>query len=133
MITAVIDTHAIIWWLYNDPRLSDPARQFLRAAGEAGHKIAISSITLIEIVYLIEKQRISIETLSLIARMVQASNGIFEEAPVNLEIARSLNVVEIARVPDMPDRIIAATAIHLNVPVISKDGKIQLSGLATIW
>jgi len=41
--------------------------------------------------------------------------------------------VELAKVPDMPDRIIAATALHLNVPVISKDAKIQSSGLTTIW
>ena len=33
----------------------------------------------------------------------------------------------------MPDRIIAATALHLGVPVISRDGKIRASTVATIW
>ncbi len=41
--------------------------------------------------------------------------------------------VDVTRVPDMPDRIIAATALHLSVPLVSKDSKIRLSGLATLW
>ncbi len=37
------------------------------------------------------------------------------------------------QVPDMPDRIIAATAAHLGVPLISRDGKIRASSVTTIW
>jgi PIN domain nuclease of toxin-antitoxin system len=33
----------------------------------------------------------------------------------------------------MPDRIIAATALSLGVPVISRDGKIRTSAVETIW
>ena len=33
----------------------------------------------------------------------------------------------------MPDRIIAATALHLGLPLISRDRKIQLSSVNTIW
>jgi predicted nucleic acid-binding protein len=33
----------------------------------------------------------------------------------------------------MPDRIIAATALHLGLPLISRDRKIQLSSVPTIW
>lgn len=42
---------------------------------------------------------------------------------------------EIARtdVPDLPDRIIAATAVRLGVPVISRDAKIKGANLATVW
>ena len=133
MISAVIDTHAMIWWLHRDPRLSTPARELINTSAAAGNKIAVSSITLIEVVYLIEKQRISVELFSMMARIMSTSTSVFEEAAVNLEVARSLNHVDVARVPDMPDRIIAATAVALNMPVISKDHKIQLSGLATIW
>jgi PIN domain nuclease of toxin-antitoxin system len=38
-----------------------------------------------------------------------------------------------ATVPDMPDRIIAATALYLDLLLISRDGKIRLSSVATIW
>jgi predicted nucleic acid-binding protein len=33
----------------------------------------------------------------------------------------------------MPDQIIAATAMHLGVPLISRDRRIKASSLATIW
>jgi PIN domain nuclease of toxin-antitoxin system len=133
VIVAVGDTHTIIWWLFDSSKLSVRALQFMRSATASSDKIAISSITLIEVVYLIEKGRIPLETLTAMAQIIRTPNGPFEEVPVSLHVARTLNEVDVAKVSDMPDRIIAATAVHLNVPVISKDGKIQLSGLATIW
>ncbi len=36
-------------------------------------------------------------------------------------------------IPDMPDRIVAATAIHLAVPILSRDGRIHTSRIQTIW
>lgn len=33
----------------------------------------------------------------------------------------------------MPDRIIAATAIHFGVPVLSRDSRIRASNVRTIW
>jgi predicted nucleic acid-binding protein len=38
-----------------------------------------------------------------------------------------------ADVPDMPDRLIAATATSLGVPLISRDGRIRASAVHTIW
>jgi PIN domain nuclease of toxin-antitoxin system len=34
---------------------------------------------------------------------------------------------------DMPDRIVAATAIHLGVPVLSRDSRIRGSMVQTVW
>ncbi len=44
-----------------------------------------------------------------------------------------LRQVDRSQIPDLPDRIIAATALYLNVPVISRDRRIQLSSIDTIW
>jgi predicted nucleic acid-binding protein len=33
----------------------------------------------------------------------------------------------------MPDRIIAVTALHLGVPLVSRDRKIQAASIQTIW
>ncbi|MEG4248868.1 hypothetical protein [Microcoleus sp. Pol10D4] len=38
-----------------------------------------------------------------------------------------------AQIPDLPDRIIPASALYLNVPVISRDHRIQLSSIDTTW
>ncbi|PJB74400.1 MAG: PIN domain nuclease, partial [Armatimonadetes bacterium CG_4_9_14_3_um_filter_58_7] len=35
--------------------------------------------------------------------------------------------------PDMPDRIIAATALHLGLSLVTRDSKIQGCGIPTIW
>lgn len=37
------------------------------------------------------------------------------------------------QIPDMPDRIVAATALHFGVPVISRDGRIRASSIQTLW
>ena len=49
-------------------------------------------------------------------------------------IAEKLNLIDRATVPDMPDRIIAATALHLAIPLVTRDNKIQnLTIIQTIW
>ena len=105
----------------------------MEAAYRRGDKIVLSSITMIEMVYLIEKGRIQSEAFSIVARALDEPDGLFTEIPVNLAVARALSKVSSVEVPDMPDRIVAATAVELNVPVISRDVKIQLSSIATIW
>ncbi|MCB9455362.1 MAG: type II toxin-antitoxin system VapC family toxin [Anaerolineaceae bacterium] len=133
MITAVIDTHALIWYLYDDARLSNTARQFMEITADSQDQIALSSITLIEMVYLIEKGRVASESLSIMAGELDDPSGLFIEVPVDLQIARTLTRIDGHQIPDMPDRIIAATAIQRNVPVISRDGKIRISNVQTIW
>jgi PIN domain nuclease of toxin-antitoxin system len=56
--SAQADTHTVIWYLYDDPRLSPTARAEIEEAAYAGDQIGFSSITLAEIVYLGEKGRI---------------------------------------------------------------------------
>jgi PIN domain nuclease of toxin-antitoxin system len=133
MIVAVADTHAAIWYLYNDVRLSKTADEFIQKAAHEGDQIGLSSITFIEMVYLIEKGRIPVEGMSRLARALDEVQSMFAEIPVDLSIARALSRIDVAKVPDMPDRIIAATGMLLGVPIISRDAKIQLSGLPAIW
>jgi PIN domain nuclease of toxin-antitoxin system len=133
MIVGVLDTHTILWFLSGDPRLSATARNFIVNASAAGNDLAISSITLVEMVYLIEKGKIPAGRFTQIVRMTRQPGQGLVEIAVDAEIARSLSKIDIAKVPDMPDRTIAATALYLQVPIVSKDGKIQLSGLTTIW
>jgi PIN domain nuclease of toxin-antitoxin system len=133
MVVCVADTHTVIWYLYASPRLSMPARGVLDRAAETGDQIGISSITLIEMIYLIEKGRIAVESFSRLATVLLEPGGLFIEVPPDLSVSRTLLRIDVDVIPDMPDRIIAATAFYLNVPLVSKDSKIRLSGLTTIW
>jgi len=64
MIRAVADTYVGVWYLYDDPRLSQESRSWIETAAASGDQIGLSSITLAEIVYLVEKERIDKRTLS---------------------------------------------------------------------
>ena len=55
MIAGAADTHTALWYLFGDQRLSHPAREFMDQAGLKGQKIVVSVISLVEILYLIEK------------------------------------------------------------------------------
>jgi PIN domain nuclease of toxin-antitoxin system len=58
MIAGVADTHAALWYLLKNPRLSATARQFMDDAAASGLDIVLSPISLAEIVYLVEKNRL---------------------------------------------------------------------------
>jgi PIN domain nuclease of toxin-antitoxin system len=49
MVAGVADTHAALWYLFDDTRLSASAADFINQAAIPRHKIAVSSITLAEV------------------------------------------------------------------------------------
>jgi PIN domain nuclease of toxin-antitoxin system len=133
MLSAIADTHAIIWYLDNDARLSARAAATFAQAATSGDTIGIASITFVEMVYLSEKGRISAASLQKLYDALLLPQPLFVEMVLDRAIARALATVARDAIPDMPDRIIAATAVHHSVPLISHDGKIQTSAVATIW
>jgi PIN domain nuclease of toxin-antitoxin system len=133
MIAAVADTHTVIWYLAADTRLSHAARRTIDTAARNGNRIAISAITLVEMVYLIERGRIPAQRFTELIDELSDIGSVFVETPLDVLTARTLTRIDAAQVPDMPDRIIAATAVQLNVPLISRDARIQASSVRTIW
>jgi PIN domain nuclease of toxin-antitoxin system len=133
MISAVADTHTAIWYLFGDPRLSRAAFEFIDQSVKERKKIAISAITLAEVVYLGEKGRVPAGTLVAMVTALRRPDGALQEVPVDAAIVEQMENVSRLEVPDMPDRIVAATALRFGVPIISRDRKIQASKLNTIW
>jgi PIN domain nuclease of toxin-antitoxin system len=132
-IRAVADTHAVIWYVFDDPRLSSTARSEMDTAAASGEQIAVSSISLLEMVYLVDKGRIATAVFDGVLQALDDPNPLLLEVFCNRSIAQAMRLVDRAHVPDLPDRIIAATAVHLGVPLISRDGKIRSSSVTTIW
>ena len=58
---------------------------------------------------------------------------IFTEAVFTAAIVQAMRQVSRSEVPDMPDRMVAATAVYFNVPVISRDRRIRAASLKTVW
>lgn len=133
MLRGIADTHAIIWYVFGDNRLSPTAKAFIDSVAYDSHQIVLSAITFAEIVYLAEKGRIPADTLARLLALLDAPASVLVEIPFNRRIAEALPRVDRLKVPDLPDRIITATAVELDLPLISRDGKIQVSGVATIW
>lgn len=132
MICAVADTHGLIWYVWSDPRMSMAGRAIFDGAAASGDQVAVSSISLIEMIYLIEKRRIDPSTLPRVINLLSLGR-LLTEVVVDRDVASALSTIPRDQIPDLPDRIIAATAVHLGVPLISRDGKIRASSVRTIW
>jgi PIN domain nuclease of toxin-antitoxin system len=129
----IADTHAVIWYLLDSPRLSASAQAQFETCRTEGIRVGVSSISIVEIVYLVDKGRIPAETIPLLEEGLEQQPALLEIVPLTQSIALSVRQVPHAQVPDLPDRVIAATALHLDVPLISRDRKIKLPDLKTIW
>lgn len=133
MLRAVADTHAVIWYIFDDKRLSDTARSTIEAAAEAGDQVAFSSMTLAEIIYLIERGRVHSSTLERLTKAIDRDNAVLVDVAFDRSVAKKMQTIDPLIVPELPDRVIVATAVHLNLPLISRDHQIAASGITTIW
>lgn len=133
MIAGVADTHTALWYMLKNPRLSSAARTFIDRAAEAGFDIVLSPISLAEILYLTEKNRLPISAYKELRAAIADPSYVIGEAPFHAELVDAMRHVPRADIPDMPDRIVAATGVFLGVPVISRDCRIRSSAIQTIW
>ena len=133
MTDYVAGTHALIWYLENSPRLGSQARAAFDACDRGEIRIYVPTICLVEIVYLMEKGRVSPVMKSMLDEELKSAESGLVLVDLNEDVAdQTVNVLR-DDIPDLPDRVIAATALALNLPLISRDRKIVLSGLETIW
>lgn len=133
-MNCVADTQAAIWYLFASPRLSKPAKNMMDLVDSSGGVVFVPAISIVEIVYLIEKGRLVKDILSRLIDYLGSSDNSFQTQDLSAGIAKTLANIPRATVPDMPDRIIAATALHLDLPLITSDKNIRsLTNVRTIW
>ena len=132
-MSAVLDTHAVVWYLLDSDRLPQKAYSLIDGALAGGAPAYISSISLIEIVYLTERGRIAPGAFEKIGNELQQETPAFRIVSVDFGIAKALREIPRIAVPDMPDRIIAGTALYLKLPLITRDRRLTALGIRTIW
>ena len=101
-------------------------REAARILGEADQglqSVYLSAITLMEVLYLSEAGRIDLPLATLVTTVSQSCN--YAVVPVNTDV--TMAAVGIDDVPDLHDRIIVATALHLGVPILTSDQTIAAS------
>lgn len=134
MTSVVADTHAIIWYLRDVTRLSEAALAALDGAVQAGDPVYLSAISVVEVCYLVERYRLPEEALGQLINALSDPGTGLEIAPLDIITAQTLRHIARDVVPDMPDRIIAATALSLSLPLVARDARIQaLTTIQTIW
>ena len=133
MAAVVADTHAAVWYLLNTKNLSSNAQRAMDDAAKAGDPVYVSSISLVEVVYLAEKGKLPPVVLDRLTTALSEPNSGFLIAPLNLPVVLAVPQISRDMVPDMPDRIIAATALHLGLPLVTRDSEIAKTGIKTIW
>jgi PIN domain nuclease of toxin-antitoxin system len=133
MAAVVTDTHALVWYLVEPKKLSSAAKDAFEQATDNDEPIYFSAITLVELRYLIERGRLSQTVMDSLLDALTHPDTSLEVVPLSPEIAIGIGKVSGRDVPDMPDRIIAATAVWLGLPLVTRDHKIIASGISTIW
>jgi PIN domain nuclease of toxin-antitoxin system len=119
----VADTHALLWYLLSPERLSHAAAAAFEQAALSGEAVYVPAISIVEIAYLVEKGRFLEEDWNLLISVLDSPAHRLVVAPLDAGISVAVRHISRVLVPDMPDRIIAATAMDLNLPLVTRDAK----------
>jgi PIN domain nuclease of toxin-antitoxin system len=125
----LLDTHALLWWLFDDEGLSARARALI---ADVDHEVLVSAASAWEIA---TKHRLG--RLDSARILVQDISGWvkragFRELAITLAHARKAGTfVQPHRDPF--DRMLAAQALLEGCPIVSRDESLDAFGAARVW
>jgi PIN domain nuclease of toxin-antitoxin system len=126
----LVDSHAALWWVADDERLSETARQTIASASEP----LLSAVSLFEVAI-----KASLRKLPVPARWADELLGKgFLLLPIGTAHGKELHrlpFVEVngSTIRDPFDRMLVAQAQAEGVPVVTRDPAIAAHGVPTIW
>lgn len=113
--------------------MSATAEAAFRDAAAAGTPVFLPSICIVELTYLAERGRVPARALEVLRANLDDPSSLLRLAPLDRGVADAVARVPRDLVPDMPDRIIAATALAMGLPLVTRDAKIRAASVPTIW
>ena len=120
-VSYLLDTHILLWWLFNDPKLNAECRDIIR---NPAHRILVSSVSAWEIAtkYRIGKLPEAKQIVEEYSQILHQSK--FIELPITSAHALRAGSLPISH-RDPFDRMIMAQAELENLPVITYDAAFQ--------
>ncbi len=126
---ALLDTHAFLWWMADDPRLSAEARAVI---GDGANDILVSAAVAYEIAIKVAAGRLDLPAQPEDYLPLRIESEGFEELPIALSHAlRAAALPPIHRDPF--DRLIVAQAQLEGLPILTVDPMIARYEVETIW
>ena len=117
-----VDTNVLLRFMAHKKDLPDKMVQCLREAETGESRCFVPAVVPMEMLYLFEKKRIP-KGLGDVADLLDESNFLLQP----LDMAVLYAAAPIDDIPDLHDRLIAATAKHLDVPLLTLDSVILAS------
>jgi len=128
--TFVADTHTLFWYLSHPDRLSIAANAVFRLANTGNAMIIVPAIVVAELYFLyvkLSQPRSPGDILDALAEI----GGVYVSDLGRAQLER-LDVV--TDVPEMHDRLIAAEAMALDAPIVTRDEILRKSlSIRTLW
>lgn len=125
----LLDTNAIIRHFAQVSKLGKKAKEIISQAESDQHHLFVSIISLMEIMYLAEKNRIPMTLDEMLNHL--NSKKCYSIVEFSLEILREAEIIQFY---ELHDRLILATAKILGIPVISSDQRFtEVKGIEVIW
>ena len=126
---ALLDTHALLWWLADDPALSKPARKFIE---ETKNTVVVSAASAWEIATKVRLGKVP-TAADLAADFVgYLEREGFELLPISAQHAIRAGLLAGAH-KDPFDRILIAQAQAEGIPVVSNELAFDAYGVRRIW
>lgn len=132
MAGVVADTHVLLWMLDGSlpERSPDAGRRIAEAMVAKTVHVSIGSF--LDLRYLVDSGRRSAQSLEDTRSIVDGDA--FTVVPLGLDVIDAMAAISRDAVPDPFDRIIAATALTLGLPLVTADERLQAAlGDSAIW
>jgi len=114
---ALLDTHALLWWFFDDPRLSSAAREVI---GDPASVVFVSAVSVWEIA--IKRAMGKLEAPDDVPERIDDAG--FERLPVGFDHAEQVGTLPLHH-GDPFDRLLIAQALVEGATLVTSDRRIQ--------
>ena len=131
-MTLLLDTQAMLWFFWDDPRMSATAKALIE---DPNHRKLVSIASCWEVAIKVGVKKLRLGTAGTDSRAfleTQIAQSFFEYLPISLEHATAVEHLALHH-RDPFDRLLIAQAMCEQVPIISSDSQLDPYPVTRLW